>query len=203
MYSAFLLEQIQYELEKDSSLQYNVAAGWIKELAENLAKFADTLPRDPREDSVFKQEKKENKTEKDKTESSPLNLVKIITWVLFLSPLAYSLRYLILDFLGQNFLHIYAFSFKLFIIFIIYKLLKRFIFSSDIKVEIQDFFKEISTFIKANKYKLGFSLGFSFCCPNLSRIFMWGRTVFQTGGIINVSQVNNDLKKVKDTFMES
>ena len=50
-YSTFLLENLQSELD-DPDSKLAATFGWIKELAENLAKFADTLPRDPGEDSV-------------------------------------------------------------------------------------------------------------------------------------------------------
>jgi len=78
--------------------------------------------------------------------------------------------------------------------------MKRFIFCSNIKEEIQKILKEFSTFIKDNKYKVGFSLGLNIFSPNLSRFYTWGRTLYATGGIIN-TQTNSEINKaVKTTF---
>ena len=74
-YSAYLLDHIQYKLENPDYLKashFPRQIEWVKKLTENLAKFADTLPKDPREDSVFKE-----KLNKNDDRSSPLNIIKI------------------------------------------------------------------------------------------------------------------------------
>jgi hypothetical protein len=83
----------------------------VKTLSLNLQKMAHSLPEDPNPNSIFC------------TLKMNINWTNLMVWILFLSPLAYNIRYFLIEIIGTNILKVSYFSLKIMFIMVTFNLI--------------------------------------------------------------------------------